>query len=57
MTVKLLRAGTAVDTSPAAITDGGGDWTATLPAHAPSSVSDVVEVDYAGTGAPANNAQ
>ncbi|MDQ1513640.1 MAG: hypothetical protein QOC59_1482, partial [Microbacteriaceae bacterium] len=57
VTATLLRDGTAVATSPPATTGADGAWTATLPGHAPSSSTDVVEVDYAGTGAPAGNAR
>lgn len=57
VTVKLLRAGTAVATAPVATTDAAGTWTATLPGRAPSSPQDVIEVDYAGAGAPAVNAR
>jgi hypothetical protein len=57
VTVKLLRAGSTVATSPVATTDAAGAWTATLPTHAPSDSRDVLEVDYAGSGAPAHDAQ
>lgn len=41
--VKLVRNGQTVATSPAASTDAGGAWTATLPEHAPSDARDAVE--------------
>jgi hypothetical protein len=57
VTVKLLRAGVTVATAPATPTGVDGAWTATLPTHAPSNLADVVEVDYAGSGAPASDAR
>ncbi|HWX43898.1 MAG TPA: hypothetical protein VNY52_01080 [Solirubrobacteraceae bacterium] len=53
VTVSLVRAGTTIETSPAATTNASGEWTATLPAHAPSDALDVVKVHYTGTAAPA----
>jgi Collagen triple helix repeat (20 copies) len=52
--VKLLREGVLVDTAPVASTNASGSWTAILPTHAPSNARDEVEVDYSGTGAPAD---
>jgi Collagen triple helix repeat (20 copies) len=51
--VELEREGVAVSTASTA-TGGDGGWTATLPAHAPSSSADVLQVSYSGTGAPAD---
>ena len=55
VTVSLVRAGTTVGTAPAATTSASGDWTATLPTHAPSDALDVVGVKYSGAGAPADS--
>ena len=52
VTVKLVRQGQVVATSPAATTDADGAWDATLPSHALSNPSDVLRVDYEGAGAP-----
>lgn len=57
VTVKLLRAGAAVAMSPATTTGADGTWTATLALHAPSNPKDVLEVEYAGSGAPAHGAR
>jgi hypothetical protein len=54
VSVALVRAGTTVDTAPSTVTDAAGDWTATFARHAPSDGLDVVQVNYSGTGAPAN---
>jgi hypothetical protein len=54
VTVSLLRDGAVVDTAPEITTNSGGEWTATLPAHAPSDPLDVVDVDYSGLAGPIN---
>jgi hypothetical protein len=54
VTVKLERDGLMVATAPTVSTDAAGDWSATLPGHAVSNAEDVIEVDYAGAGAPSN---
>lgn len=51
VTLQLQRASATVAQA-TTTTDGAGDWTATLPAHAPSNPSDAVLVAYAGAGAP-----
>jgi hypothetical protein len=50
--VTLDRAGTTIATAPTATTNAQGEWTATLPAHAPADFTDTVNVAYTGTGAP-----
>jgi hypothetical protein len=57
VTVQLERDGQSVAVAPTATTDVNGDWTATLPSHAPSNPDDIIEVDYAGTEAPTDDAQ
>lgn len=52
VTAALVRAGTTIETSPAATTNASGEWTAALAAHAPSDALDVIKVHYSGTGAP-----
>lgn len=54
VTASLLRDGAVVDTAPDAVTNSAGEWTATLPAHAPSDPLDVVDVDYSGLAGPIN---
>jgi hypothetical protein len=54
VTVRLVRQGDAVAVAPTVTTGADGAWSATLPSHALSNASDVVQVDYAGAGAPAD---
>jgi hypothetical protein len=53
-TVSLLRGNppTAVATVTSAGTNASGEWTATLPTHAPGDARDILNVSYSGTGAP-----
>jgi len=53
VTVSLIRDGATIESSPVAATDSSGAWTATLPGHAPSDALDIVNVQYSGSGAPA----
>ena len=52
-TVSLIRAGTLRDSVTSPATSGGtGDWSATLPLHAPGDPRDVVLVGYSAGGDP-----
>jgi len=53
VTVALERQGTVVSSASTA-TASDGTWAVALPAHAPSNSADVLQVGYAGSGAPAD---
>lgn len=57
VTASLQRGADTVATSAPGLTDAAGAWTAVLPAHAPARPGDIVQVEYAGSGAPANDAR
>ena len=51
--VTLLRENEGV-ASATTTTGGSGSWSATLPGHAPANPEDLLQIDYSGSGAPAD---